>query len=290
MVLSLTIPEPGNKKRIKDLIIDILSFEWPLSLSQLHNRISKNYCCSTSCQGTYKALSELLEGEVITKKDKFYSINLQWVDKIKEFASHIQNNYKNENEKLPLIEGILKTKSENNVTVLTFNSILEMDKMWLNIKKDYYKNLAYNNDITFWEGNHCWWLLVYPEAEYNEIEALKEKKAQHFFINHNDMPLDKAAKRFYEQSGIGFKTSKNEVDSDISIFGDTIMQVTLPKELKKKIDEIYSRCKSSLEVDIHDFLQNVLTKKTPISLTLTKNKGIANQLKQNVLKEFNQKV
>jgi len=290
MVLSLTLPEPGNKKRIKDVIIDILSFEWPFSLSQLHNRVSKNYGCSTSCQATYKALSELLEEGVIKKDDKLYSINLQWADKIKEFALHIENNYKNEKEKIPLIEGVLNTKTENNVTVLTFSSILEMDKMWLNIKKDYYKRLISKDDVTFWEGNHCWWLLVYPEAEYGEIEALKEKKARHFFINHNDNPLDKEAKKFYEQSGIGFKTSKNKVDSDISIFGDTIMQVTLPEELKKKIDGIYLKCKSSSEVDVHEFLKEILTKKANISLILTKNKGIADQLKQNVLKEFNQKV
>jgi len=289
MVLTLTLPEPGNKKRVKDVIIDILSFEWPLTLSQIYNKISRNYGCSVSCQATYKALNELLIEGVLSKQDKFYTINLEWLLKLKNFALHIEKNYHNE-KRLPLIEGILNAKTENDVTILTFDSILDMDKAWINIKKDYYQNLAQEKEVTFWEGNHCWWLLVYPEAEYAELEKIKEKNARHFFINHNDTPLDEVAKKFYEQAGIKFKTLKNKVDADIGVFGDTIMQVNLPDELKKKIDEIYLKCKKSSEVDVHSFLKEVLTKKICIKLVLTKNKEIANQLKQKALKEFNQKV
>jgi hypothetical protein len=286
MVLTLTIPEPGKEKRIKDILIDILSFEWPLSLSQLHNRVSKNYNCSTSCQATYKAICELLNEEVLVKQDKNYSMNMKWVDRLKDFANHIESNYHSEN-KVPLIDGILKAKTENNVTVLTFNSTLEMDKMWMDIKKQYYKNLAIEGDISIWEGSHCWWLLTYPESEYAELEKIKEKKAKHFFINHNNTVLDKSAKKFYTSAGIPFKIKNEPVECDIGVFGDTIMQVYLPKEIRDKIDEVYKKSDSPSEVNIPDFIKNVLNKKVTIQLVLTKNKEIAEQLKQKVVREFN---
>jgi predicted transcriptional regulator len=286
MVFNFTIPEPGQDRRVKDMIIDILGFEWPLTLIQLYNKITKNYSCATSYQSVYKSINELCSEGVILKNDKLYSINLAWIEKLKDFSNHIESNYKNK-DKIPLIEGILKAKTENNVTVLTFNSTLEMDKAWLNIKKDYYNNLKEPGEVTFWEGNHCWWLLIYPEAEYEEMDRLKFKKVKHFFINHSNSLLDKYAKKFYDNMNMPFKISNRKVESDIGVFGDTIMQVSLPLEIRDKIEEIYSKAKNPSEVNIHDFIKKVLTKETSISLILTKNKEIAEQLKQKVLREFN---
>ncbi len=286
MVLNLTIPEPGKSGRIKDLIIDILSFDWPLTLSQIHRKITKDYRHSTSYQATYKALVELISENVLLKQDKKYQININWVEKLKEFSTHIENNYKN-NEKIPLMEGVLKIKTENNVTILTFNSLLELDKMWLNIKGEYYKNQAIEKEVTFWEGNHCWWLLAYPDLEYSEIELLKKKKVRDFVILHNDTQLDIAAKRFYDCAGIKVKFSKIKVESDMTVFGDTIMQVYLPPQIREKIDELYLKCKNPSDVDIHYLLKEILTKNIQLNLILTKNKEIAEQLKQKALRDFN---
>ena len=286
MVLNLTIPEPGKSGRIKDLIINILSFDWPLTLSQIHYKITKEYHRSVSYQATYKSLTELISENVISKQDRLYQINIHWVEKLKEFSVHIESNYKN-NEKVPLLEGVLKVKTENNVTVMTFNSLLELDKMWLNIKKEYYKNRAVENEVTFWEGNHCWWLLAYPELEYGEIEILKKKKVKDFVIVHNNTPLDLLAKKFYDRAGIKFRISKSKVESDMTVFGDTIMQVYLPSQISEKIDEVYSKCKSTSDVDIHYLLKEVLTKDIQINLVLTRNREIAEQLKQKTVKDFN---
>jgi len=286
MVLNLTIPEPGKSGRIKDLIINILSFDWPLTLSQIHYKITKEYHRSVSYQATYKSLTELISENVISKQDRLYQINIHWVEKLKEFSVHIESNYKN-NEKVPLLEGVLKVKTENNVTVMTFNSLLELDKMWLNIKKEYYKNRAVENEVTFWEGNHCWWLLAYPELEYGEIEILKKKKVKDFVIVHNNTPLDLLAKKFYDRAGIKFRISKSKVESDMTVFGDTIMQVYLSSQISEKIDEVYSKCKSTSDVDIHYLLKEVLTKDIQINLVLTRNREIAEQLKQKTVKDFN---
>lgn len=284
MTITLTIHEPGKGKRVKDIIIDVLSFEWPLSLIRLHNKIktsNRNY----TYQAVYKAVGELTDEGVLVKNGKEYSISLEWIEKLKEFAKHISYNY-NHKTRIPLIEGILKTKNENNVTVLTFNSLLELDKTWMKIKTEYYNGLKNKNDITFWEGNHCWWLLVYPEAEYAEMEKIKQKKVRHFFICHSNKNLDKFAKKFYEESKISYKYSNSQSECDIAVFGDSIMQVYLPEEVKKEINKIYEKCNNPSEVDLPEFISNVLKKKININLVLTKNKEIAEQLKNKAMREF----
>lgn len=285
MVLTLTLPEPGVEKRIKDVVIDILSFEWPLSLIQLHHKIKSSHSSSFSYQAVYKAVNELQEAGVVLRKDKAYSINLAWIDKLKEFSEHITHNY-SKSEKIPLIEGVLKTKTENDVCVLTFGSLLELDKTWLRIKNDYYKTLNEKSDITVWEGNHCWWLLVYPEAEYNELERIKDKKVKHLMISHGKNEMDILDKKFYESAGIKFKINEGAVESDMAIFGDTIMQVSLPKELREEIDEIYKKHKTHSEVDLPRFIRKVLKKKVQLNLVLTKNKDIADQLKRKAVSDF----
>lgn len=286
MVLTFTIPEPGNKKRVKDVLINLLISEWPLTLSQLHKKIKREYRINTSCQAVYKAISELNSEGVVLKQEKNYSIDLEWIKKLKEFSEHIENNYK-EKDTLPLIEGLLKVKSENNVTVLTFNSMLELDKTWLKIKKEYYSKITKPGEITFWEGNHCWWLLVYPELEYDEMELVKKKKVKDFIINHNDTKLDLWTKKFYDMAGIGFKITKSKVNCDLTVFGDTIMQVYWPEELKIKTDEIFEKYDSISNINLHSLLEKIFNKKTKIDLIITKNNEIAEQLKSKIKKEFN---
>jgi hypothetical protein len=287
MVFTLTLPEFGEK-RVKDLIIQILSVEWPLSLSQIHRKICKDYSLSVSCQGTYKAIIELLKNEILIKKDREYQIHSRWIKRILEFANKIEDNYSHK-DNLLLKEDIFNTKTENNVTTITFDSILEMDKTWMNIKKEYYKNIESYREITFWEGNHCWWLLVYPDLEYEELEIIKQKKVRDFAIIHNRYELDLDAKKFYEKSGIKVKIIDSPKEVDTTVFGDMIMQVCLPIELKEKIELIYKQSANSAKVDIYKLLKEVLTKKTKISLTITKNKDIAEQLKLKILKEFKER-
>jgi len=284
MALILTIPEPGKGKRIKDTIIDILSFEWPLTLTKLFNKVN-NAEKSFTYQAVFKAANELIKEKVLFKNGKEYSIDQDWLEKLKQFAEHILHNYQKK-AKIPLLEGILRTKNENNVTIMTFNSLLELDKTWMKIKTNYYQNIQNKKDITVWEGEHCWWLLVYPEAEYDEMEKIKDKKVRHCMICHSNSALDKFAKKFYDESKIPYVYSNSKSECDSAIFGDTIMQVYLPDEIKKEINNIYEKHHNLSEIDLPKFIKLVLKKRVKINLILIKNKEIADQLKNKALNEL----
>jgi hypothetical protein len=64
------------------------------------------------------------------------------------------------------------------------------------------------------------------------------------------------------------------------------MQVYIPKEIKKEINEIYGKSANPSEVDLPKFISQVLKKKININLIVTKNKEIADQLKNIASREF----
>ena len=284
MVIKLDLPSCGKDKKIKDIIINILSFDWPLTLTQLNNKIKNDFQSNKSYQATYKSLLELLDEGVIIKQNNSYSLNVEWAKKLNEFSLNILNNYQN-SEKKPILEGLLKINQNANITFLTFDCLANLDRAWLKIKEDYYKTLDGKKEITVWDGNHCWWLLVYPEWEYNVIKQSK-KDCLSYKTCHNCTVLDKGSKKFYLDSGVKFNFSKKKVGGDMAVFGDTIMQVCLPDELRIEIDKIYNECKSPSEINIPDFIKNVLEKKVKIDLVLTKNKEIADKLKESAVNSF----
>lgn len=284
MVLTLTLPEPGQHKRVKDAVLDILSFKWPLSSTKICNQIRREYSLGISHQAVHKSLVELVGAGVLCKNEKDYEINLEWVKKIKKFADGIEKNYKNYTG-IPIFEGVSKLKAEGDVTTMTFNSLMELDKIWLKIKKDFYENCD-EGEVTFWEGGHCFWLLAYPHEEYSALDILNKKKVKDYVLIHNSKPLDHIAKKFYDQNGIGAKIIEEPATLDMTVFGDKIMQVKLPKDLLDEIEWHYDNHKTIGDIDFPRFMEKVLNRKTKIDLIIIQNKMIADQLKQKVTSEF----
>lgn len=284
-MINIDLPSIENDKKVKDVIISILSFDWPLSLAKINAKAHKEYQISKSYQATFKALNELVADKIVTKNAEGYALDISWAKKLKAFSENIIKNYES-SEKGPVLEGLVNITQEDNLKKLTFDCLANADRAWLKIKEDYYSSLKEKNQVSIWEGNHCWWLLVYPKDEYQVMNKGKDKSAKSYKVVHNDSPLDQYAKKFYEDGGTKFKISKDKIGGDMSVFGDTIMQITLPAELKNAIDEVYKKCKNPSEVNISDFIKNVIEKKINVELTLTKNKEIAQLLKSRVIQEF----
>lgn len=285
MVIKLSLPEVDKSNRVKDIIVNILSFEWPLTLTQINHKAKKEHQCSKSYQAIFKSLNELKEDGIIIKQEKGYSLNLNWANKLRDFSQNLLARYKSNNTN-ELIDGIIKIKRQANVQVITFDSLAKLDKFWLKIKEDYYKNLKSKKEITIWEGKHCWWLLVYPEREYEVVKDANEKSVNSYKLCYSNTALDKWSKKFYEDSGVNFKIIKEKSDSDMAIFGDTVMQVYIPNYIQAEIDNIYKKYSTPNQINLPKFIKNVLEKKTKIDLILTKNEEIAKKLKKAGLKRF----
>ena len=109
MVIKLSLPGIDKSDRVKDIIVKILSFEWPLTLAQISHKAKKEHQCSKSYQAIFKALNELKEEGIIIKQNNNYSLNLSWAEKVRDFSQNLIKKYKSDNTS-ELIDGITKIK------------------------------------------------------------------------------------------------------------------------------------------------------------------------------------
>ena len=89
-MLKLSIPQLGeDTKNVKDLVFTVLTQEQPLSLIKLTNRIQSQYNLHITYQAVRKAVATLLKQKVLIKEKRQYSINKDWVLKLKSFLPRL---------------------------------------------------------------------------------------------------------------------------------------------------------------------------------------------------------
>lgn len=96
-------------KSTKDIIIEILSEEWPLSARIVWNKMKKDYLKNNSYQACYKVIQKMLKDEIIIKKENKYSLNESWIKKSKDHFNILDKNYRNKRiEKVPYSKSHIK--------------------------------------------------------------------------------------------------------------------------------------------------------------------------------------
>jgi len=80
-------------KSVKNNIIHILAFEWPLTLREIYKKTTKTYNVDVTYQAVFKAVKELKERNVIVKEGKNYSLNVAWVNQVYDLADMIRSRY-----------------------------------------------------------------------------------------------------------------------------------------------------------------------------------------------------
>ncbi len=100
--MEKTIRLPAKKSNaVSELAIFILSKKWPLSFVEIHNAITKDYKKDVSPQATHKSLQKLVEQNVLSKKDRQYSLNQKWVGKLADFSAKTKKAYSKQGSNQP---------------------------------------------------------------------------------------------------------------------------------------------------------------------------------------------
>jgi repressor of nif and glnA expression len=94
MPLELVIPRLSEKdKNTKDLILEILCKEWPLTAKSIYGRVKK--CgVDVTYQAVHKTIRNLAEHEVITKTSKGYQLNEEWIKNMHDFSEKLKKSYR----------------------------------------------------------------------------------------------------------------------------------------------------------------------------------------------------
>ena len=277
MALNLSIPQLSGKSTTKDYVISVLSYDWPLSIKKIYNSIKKKYGYSATYQAVYKTVNELLKDDVLKKSEEGYLLNLLWLKQIHDYTEITQTNYYTKS-RINIIEGVKDSKIEGNLQVLTFETWFDVEKYLYYLQKNCILGAGKKNVLCV-HHNHEWRPLFYMRAEYNWMKKLIEKGHRVYFLCADSTASDNWAASFYKKMGVKMKTNaKCSETCELMVFGDMVVQIYIPPELQKNLDNAFKKSKSVSDVDVPWLISNVFEKKTDIKVVINKDAKIAEQI------------
>ncbi len=91
VVSSLLVGSASGKEGLKELVVKVLSEEWPLSAREIYGRISKH--SGVSYQGVHKALKQLAANRVLEERAGKYSLDIGWITGLRRAGESLERKY-----------------------------------------------------------------------------------------------------------------------------------------------------------------------------------------------------
>jgi len=272
MPYYLKYPVMDKEFNIKDIIIEILSEEYPLSIRKIHNIVRKKYKKLVSYQAVHKTVNELVNKKILSRKTREYSLNRDYIEKLGYFIDRIKMNYKK--------EGMIKGLSGKDFFIKKLNSQYEMAMFVLDIFKDLKKG----------EIVTIIWPTTWPPFSTPDIFfKLKEmsKKAEAYCISGGEGFLDKQYAKRWRQLGMNIKIGMkiNRV-FEIFVFRDLVIFIYQPRERRMQKYKYINLIRGLTTFDQDKFFLNIIKKEAEIYAFAIKNSDLADKLKQEVMGYF----
>ena len=183
-----------KRQLVKELIVEILGNEFPLSAKKIYNYITKKYGKQLTYHAVYKAINALLDSRVISKRETQYSLNKEYINRICDFANRVSVLYGQERPEL------IKEFPKEKFSIRILNSQYEMGLFVLNILNECRKNeviaIAWP---TIWPP-----MTNVPEVE-KLIKSIYSKTNETYALSGKNGLLDRLFARKWEKLGMSQK-------------------------------------------------------------------------------------
>lgn len=267
----------------KEQVINILSYDWPLSIRKIYSIIKKRYVRKVTYQAVYKAVSQMLDDKILLKTKNGYQLNLDWVKKLHNETEIIRVNYFSE-QHAALFDK--ETGDSEAIRVFIFKTWFDVEKYLYYLQKNYVLKSKEKETICF-HHSHEWRPIFYLRAEYNWIRQLVKLSHKIFILCSGDSFVDKWAAKFYDKIKgnirLGVRCAET---SEIMVFSDLVIQVYIPLELRQALDKEFKKIRNISDINYCSLISNIFEKETEIKVVINKDKVLASQIKKQTLTEF----
>ncbi len=280
MALQIVLPEERKKGSTRDYVFSILTQDKPKTLTQLHREIKKRYGVSVTFQAVLKAVRTLHEQKVLSKKERVYSLNEEWVFDTRNFFDKLYKRY------FKVKRPMEKVEAGKKVTVYTVGNLLELDRMWNDLLTNWSK-VEKKNKINAWMGRHCWWLIPRLEEEDILHDFMIERGVVVYNVVTGNTPLDRSAVEYYRGKGEYIRIVKKTLgtDSHIAAFGDITLKFEIPPKLSRKLERTYARAKRMGDLDLKRTI-DIYKENHYIEVTIIRDEVIAKKVKEEIMSYF----
>ncbi len=284
MAINLILPELDKPKSTKDQIINIVARRYPLKAKEIYSSIKKEYASSVSYQAIHKLLRELVDDRVFVKEELSYSINLEWLKRVSDFLSFVEQNYNNQKS---LVSGPSRVEKIGEIKIMEFDSLADLDIFFMDHEEKFHRKKK--KGIVVWLAKHYHWPFAYSKKMF-DVQEIKEEKKNSYKIFGSSTPLDRWSMKFYKQLGVNVIFEKNAAQKeDIAVYGDEILEIKYGEELVSTICDFFKKNKDFERIDMAGFFKEILNRKTKITVTVQKNEYIADGIVRESIRLFGNK-
>jgi DNA-binding Lrp family transcriptional regulator len=254
---------------LDDIIVKSLLENGEQEITDLYNSLNSQGQ-TTTIQGVYKRIRQLIVAGVILKTKKTVTINSEW-------AENLQN----------LLENVLRTpglKTGESI-VYSFKKLGPLDAYWKHIMAPLEKSF-FGYPIFLYNPYEIWIELSDRKDSERDYFQAFTKERRHCFCslgkqNYRNQDFKKEYQDDYLQVSVG-----NEVFSDrdyVAVIADYIITTKLTPALAKSINLIYSSDNTN---EVSEKINNLFANSTAIKLKVERNENKAKKLRKKISKDF----
>ena len=258
-----------KKMNTREILIDILSKEWPLSAKKIHSILKKNYRKSITYHTMYEILQDLVKKQIVLKSKTTYLLSERWIKIQLQRFQKINKSYE-EIKPMKIID--------KKTTQVEVHSIQELHKFILkNIEGQFF---AKDPKTFFMKCQHLWGGF-YTEEEKGVLKKTFRNGA--WIIAKSKTLLDQKIAKFYKLLGANVKLNVMVGELDTIIIGDCIIQIYFPEELLERMNKIYS---GKLTLFNMRKIKKTYEENHCIQIIITRNERLAKRLKKEIKKHL----
>lgn len=266
----------SSKKSVEDIIIEELAKN-PYQIGPDLVLSIQESRPNTTKQAVYHALKFLIKDEVVAKVGEKYFISSIWLQKTHEL---LQEGASKSND------AIFDLKEKESISY-RFPTLLVCDTYWAHLFKILTEWVPAEKPIFVWNP-HEWFVVGRIKEEKEIFKVFSEKGKLAYYSIAGETLLDKKFKQQFSTDflivNIGNTIFKKE-NYYLNVFGDFIIEVFIDIKLAKMIDSFY-RETEKLEPESIAYFEELIAKKYPVRMKISKNKERANKLCKKLSKDF----
>ena len=276
MVIRLGAIAAEKHADTKELVVEILGCEFPLTVKRICNTINKHYGRQVSYHAVYKAINTLLNAKVIAKQGTKYSLNKKYIKGICDFANKVNVLYGE--EKLGVIDGFPK----ENFLLRKFSSQYEMGMFILDILND-----CKRDEIIAIVWPTVWPPLINVKEMGSKIRNITSKTSEVYCVCGRSGFLDRLFAKKWKDLGMKVKLGVQLSQIfEIFAFRDMTIFFLQPHERRFQKYKYLHLIKNLDFLKTLDVFLPILQAEPEIYSSVVQNSEIADNIKQEVLDCF----
>ncbi len=271
-------PSLSSLSELKELILSLLSSREDLTAKSIFQRVQDEHSSQVSYQAVHKTLRSLREQNVLEEKDKKYRLNSAWLSNLNSFVSKVEAR---RSGKSALEFGEIKNASS---LTLPFDSYLDALYALLdNMDRDIAENKE--PDVTVAHWSHSWPVTCVSKKEFEQLRRMMAFGAHYALVN-SETALDSLLATFWKDLGKKMRLGIPCATScDLLVTRDKVVQIFLSPPVRKGLNEVFNESDSG-KIDLAKFYSLVYGLKGNVSLIITRNSSLADQIRAETLSYF----